>query len=93
MFGTSHLYVFSNPTEAKRLKDEGKTPTEVTYELAQTEIAKNSGMSVQTKSSETLGSGESLEERLLKEELTDFHPEVTGANGMSEELDKKVCFF
>jgi len=55
MFGTSHLYVFSNPTEAKRLKDEGKTPTEVTYELAQTEIAKNSGMSVQTKSSETLG--------------------------------------
>ena len=31
-----------------------------------------------------------LEERLLKEELSDFHPEVTEANALSEELDKKV---
>ena len=61
MFGTSHLYVFSNPTEAKKLKDEGKTPVEVTYEMAQKEIAKNSGVNVQTNSNaestdeETLG--------------------------------------
>eukprot|EP00111_Clytia_hemisphaerica_P004193 TCONS_00011996-protein len=92
MFGTSHLYVFSNPTQATKLKEEGKPPVEVTYEMAQKEIAKNSGVNVQTNSNSESTDGESLEERLLKEELSDFHPEVTEANAMSEELDKKVLF-
>ena len=45
MFGTSHLYVFSNPGCT------GEEAEEITYELAQKEIAKNSGMDVQMKRS------------------------------------------
>ena len=52
MFGTSHLYVFVNPEEVKATKDkENKSnEVEITYEMALKEIAKNSGLNVQNKS-------------------------------------------
>ena len=43
MFGTSHLYVFHHPAEAgsSSLKQ-----ADITYEMAQEEIAKNAGLDV-----------------------------------------------
>ena len=43
MFGTSHLYVFHHPAEAtsSTLKQ-----ADITYEMAQEEIAKNAGLDV-----------------------------------------------
>ena len=43
MFGSSHLYVFSHPEEKKKIKEEGKLLLEVSFEMAQEEIAKNAG--------------------------------------------------
>ena len=60
MFGTSHLYVFVNPEDAAKTK-ETKEDEEITYELAQKEIAKNSGIDVRTKSS-AIGSTETTKE-------------------------------
>ena len=48
MFGSSHLYVFYHPEEAKKLKAEGKL-IEVSYESAQEEIAKNAGFKMKKK--------------------------------------------
>lgn len=82
MFGTSHLYVFHHPAEAtsSTLKQ-----ADITYEMAQEEIAKNAGLDVddQEESKDTL---------LLREDLADLMPMVNEANAISQELDKKVCF-
>ena len=48
MFGSSHLYVFHHPTEAKVFKDKGQL-IEVSYEMAQEEIAKNAGFKMKKK--------------------------------------------
>ena len=48
MFGSSHLYVFYHPTEAKELKEKGQL-IEVSYEMAQEEIAKNAGFKMKKK--------------------------------------------
>ena len=48
MFGSSHLYVFHHPTEAIDLKEKGKL-IEVSYEMAQEEIAKNAGFKMKKK--------------------------------------------
>lgn len=42
MFGGNHLYVFAHP--AKMAKKKKKQQQEVTYEMAQAEIAANSGI-------------------------------------------------
>ena len=66
MFGTSHLYVFINPEEVETEKVKEKE--EITYEMAQKEIAKHSGLNVQNKSSPTgtNANGEDEEETLGK---------------------------
>ncbi|XP_006815172.1 kinesin-like protein KIF28 [Saccoglossus kowalevskii] len=83
MFGTSHLYVFMHPKQQKA--NPNKYPKVVTYEMAQEEIAQNSGfdMSTDKKSDEDL---------LLQEDLVDMLPAVEEANAISEELDRKVKF-
>ena len=48
MIGSSHLYVFYHPTEAKTLKEQGKL-IEISYEMAQEEIAKNAGFNMKKK--------------------------------------------
>lgn len=82
MFGTSHLYVFHHPAEAdsSSLKQE-----DITYEMAQEEIAKNAGLDVDDQA-------ESKETMLLREDLADLMPMVNEANAISQELDKKVSF-
>ncbi|XP_077993433.1 kinesin-like protein KIF28 [Glandiceps talaboti] len=83
MFGTSHLYVFVHPKQQQA--NPAAYPKVVTYEMAQEEIAKNSGFDMNTdkKSSEDL---------LLQEDLVDMLPAVEEANAISEELDKKITF-
>ena len=41
MFGTSHLYVFHHPAE---VQSSSLKQADVTYEMAQEEIAKNAGL-------------------------------------------------
>ena len=43
MFGTSHLYVFHHPAEAD---SSTVKQADITYEMAQEEIAKNAGLDV-----------------------------------------------
>ena len=57
MVGTSHLFVFSNPIELEKLKNSGKEIIQVTYELAQEEIAQNSGYNLKQRSSSSSSMG------------------------------------
>lgn len=84
MFGSSHLYVFHHPSEAKELKEKGEL-VEVSYEMAQEEIAKNAGFKMKKKE-------QSQEDLLVQEDLADLLPHVEQANDISQELDKKVEF-
>lgn len=43
MFGTSHLYVFHHPAE---MQSSSLKQADITYEMAQEEIAKNAGLDV-----------------------------------------------
>ncbi len=47
MFGSSHLYVFYHPQELQEAKTKGIEIEEVNYEMAQEEIAQNSGINVE----------------------------------------------
>eukprot|EP00795_Rhopilema_esculentum_P014434 gene14434-5491_t len=84
MIGSSHLYVFYHPAEAKTLKEQGKL-IEISYEMAQEEIAKNAGFNMKKKE-------QSNEDLLVQEDLADLLPHVEQANDISQELDKKVEF-
>lgn len=81
MFGTSHLYVFHHPGE---MQSSSLKQADITYEMAQEEIAKNAGLDVDDQ--------ESKEAMLLREDLADLMPMVNEANAISQELDKKVSF-
>lgn len=78
MIGTNQLYVFVNPKE--------KAPAlEITYEMAQEEVAANSGFDMGTEN-------KSRDDMLLQEDLMEMLPGVEEANSISEELDKKLKF-
>ncbi|CAL1537456.1 unnamed protein product [Lymnaea stagnalis] len=85
LLGPNHLYVFHHPQdEAKQVKL-GKSVEQPTYDSAQEELAKASGLMDEN-------SSKSKEDLLLQEDLIQLLPMVTEANAMSEELDKKVKF-
>ena len=44
LFGSNHLYVFHHPQDEAKLAKEGKTMKEPTYDEAQEEIVKQSGL-------------------------------------------------
>ncbi|XP_013392684.1 kinesin-like protein KIF28P [Lingula anatina] len=82
MFGTTQLYLFVNPKE----RDAAKTPyPEITFEMAQDEIAACSGFDMNTEN-------KSQDDLLLQEDLADMIPAVEEANSISQELDKKLKF-
>ncbi|XP_076437363.1 kinesin-like protein KIF28 [Babylonia areolata] len=82
VFGTTQYFVFCNPKE----RDASKTPfPEVTFELAQEEIAKRSGFDV------NMGN-KTRDESLLQEDIMELMPAVEQANSISEDLDKKLKF-
>ncbi|CAB3985233.1 kinesin KIF28P [Paramuricea clavata] len=86
MFGSSHLYVFYHPQELEEAKTKGTEIEEVNYEMAQEEIAQNSGINVEK------GTEKSKDELLIQEDLLDILPMVEEANAISQELDRKVKF-
>ncbi|CAL1277290.1 unnamed protein product [Larinioides sclopetarius] len=81
LFGTTQLYVFIHPDQMKKT---GKKYPDVSYEMAQEEIASKAGISVDD--------DESLDTALLNKDLIEVLPGVEEANAISEELDKKVKF-
>ncbi|XP_076455652.1 kinesin-like protein KIF28 isoform X2 [Babylonia areolata] len=82
LFGTTQYFVFCNPAE----RDAAKTPfPEVTYEMAQEEIAKRSGFDVNMEN-------KSRDETLLQEDIMELMPAIEQANSISEDLDKKMKF-
>jgi hypothetical protein len=85
MFGSSHLYVFHHPTQLAAAQKAGVKIKSINYDMAQQEIAQNSGFDMQT-------SGKSKEDMLLRDDLVSLVPMVHEANAMSEELNKKVHF-
>ena len=46
-FGSNNLFVFINPEEAEKMKRKGKQLMDITYEYAQNEIAKHSGLNLE----------------------------------------------
>ncbi|KAI0215595.1 hypothetical protein LSAT2_032357 [Lamellibrachia satsuma] len=79
-FGSNNLFVFTHPQEASELKAKGKHPRDVTYEFAQSEIAKNSGLQF------------SDEDSLLQEEVMTIMQLVQDVNAMADDMDKPVDF-
>ncbi|XP_062500955.1 kinesin-like protein KIF28P isoform X2 [Corticium candelabrum] len=87
LFGSNHLYVFQHPAEHQSAKQNGIPIQEVSYDEAQEEIARCSGIDVNSGNS-----GDQKADQLLKEELTEMIPMVNEANAISEELDRRVQF-
>ncbi len=81
MFGTSQLFVFKNPLD----RDNDTGWGNVTFELAQEEIASKAGYSFNNED-------HSIEQALLNQELLELIPSVDEANAISEELEKMVHF-
>jgi hypothetical protein len=87
LFGSNHLYVFQHPPELEILKHNGQSVNDITFDEAQEEIARCSGIDVNSAKS-----GDSKADEQLKEDLTDLIPMINEANAISEELDRKVEF-
>ncbi|OTF79906.1 kinesin-like protein KLP6-like protein, partial [Euroglyphus maynei] len=81
LFGTSQLFVFRNPLDSG---SHGNS-LNVTYELAQEEIASKAGYNFNNDDN-------SIEQALLNKELLELIPAVEEANAISEELEKMVHF-
>lgn len=81
LFGTSQLFVFKNPLD----RDNDVAWSDVTFELAQEEIASKAGYSFNNED-------HSIEQALLNQELLELIPSVDEANAISEELEKMVHF-
>ncbi|KAH7638537.1 kinesin-like protein kif28p [Dermatophagoides farinae] len=81
LFGTSQLFVFRNPLDSLH----GNSILNVTYELAQEEIASKAGYNFNNDDN-------SIEQELLNKELLELIPAVEEANAISEELEKMVHF-
>ncbi|KAH9524310.1 Kinesin-like protein kif28p [Bulinus truncatus] len=81
LFGTTQFFVFVHPKERDASK---KTYSEVTFEMAHEEIAKNSGFDI--------SKDKSSEDALLQNDVVDLMPAVENANSISEDLDKKMKF-
>lgn len=75
------MFVLINPFQ----EDKHQTFSEVTFELAQEEIASKAGYEVN-------GEDQTLEVALLNKDLMEVLPGVEEANAISEELEKNVRF-
>ena len=83
LFGTTQLYVFVNPIQEKR---PNMSFAEVTFELAQEEIATKAGFEFNQ------SENQSIEAALLNKDLLEILPNIELANAISEELHKNVRF-
>jgi hypothetical protein len=79
-FGSNNLYIFLNPITAEEARKQRKVIRLFTYEDAQEEIVKNSGLDLTS------------EDRLLQDEVINILPLVQNVNAMAEEMSKSVAF-
>ncbi|EDO44751.1 predicted protein, partial [Nematostella vectensis] len=89
MLGSSNLFVFHHPKEADNSKNKME---DFTYEMAQEEIARNSGIEVDESKGMRTGSGSRERTGRGEEDMVDLLPMVEQANAISMELDRKVAF-
>ncbi|CAI5444067.1 unnamed protein product [Caenorhabditis angaria] len=82
-FGGNHLYVFNNPTKKG-------TKTDITYDMAQSEIAQTHAQIFNNKNG--VRNGENSRDMILEEELMSTLPLVQRANAMAGELGRNVKF-
>jgi kinesin family protein 1 len=78
LFGASHLYVFLNPFYEK------ESSSDITWELAQKEIAKAKGYS--------LGNNLTIEQEEIQQKIFSLLSLVSEVNAISEELNKYRTF-
>ena len=83
LFGTTQLFVFIHPDQKGK---SNMTFSEVTFELAQEEIATKQGFEMNNSEDQT------IEQAILNKDLLEVIPAVDEANGISEELEKNVRF-
>ena len=100
------MFVFVHPLEAEALKKKGKMLRDITYELAQSEIVKHSGLNI-SEGTYTHCSFPScpcclslncpdlscfllLEDTLLQEEVMSVMQLVQDVNAMAEDMEKPV---
>lgn len=82
LIGSTQLFVFANPAEAGKAS---KPFPPVTYEMAQEEIARNSGFDMNR-------NAKSDTDVELQHKLVEVMPAIEQANAISEALDKMVKF-
>ena len=82
LFGTTQLFVFVHPGQQKKSK---LTFSEVTFELAQEEIASKAGFDMSN-------DDQSMETALLNKDLLELLPSIDEANAISNDLGKNVRF-
>lgn len=83
LFGTTQLFVFAHPLQENK---NNLGFTEITFELAQEEIALKAGFELNN------NEDQSFEIALLNKDLLEVLPGIELANGISEELNKNVRF-
>ncbi|ELT96154.1 hypothetical protein CAPTEDRAFT_129452, partial [Capitella teleta] len=79
-FGSNNLFVFLHPVQANKLQKCGRIIQDITFEFAQNEIAKHSGLNI------------SDENALLQEEVMSMHQMLQDVNAMAEDMQKDVRF-
>ncbi|KAI1292656.1 Kinesin-like protein KIF28P [Halotydeus destructor] len=82
LFGSTQLFVFKHPDQDKKSR---MTFSEVTFELAQEEIASKAGYDVSNED-------QTIEMALLNKDLLETLPGIEEANAISEELEKSMRF-
>ncbi|XP_054154280.1 kinesin-like protein KIF28P [Oppia nitens] len=82
LFGTTQLFVFTHSDQTLKSK---MTYADVSFELAQEEIATKAGFALNN-------DDQSMEQALLNKDLLEVIPTVDEANAISEELEKFVRF-
>lgn len=82
LFGSNHLYVFLNPMDPKTAPG---SPELVTYEFAQSEIAKAKGYSIDSE-------GLTRDQQKAQEQVLELLPLIGEVNAISEELQKQRSF-
>ena len=81
-FGTTQLFVFIHPNHT----DQSNIPLkEITFELAQEEIASKAGFEMDNKD-------QSMETALFNKDLLELLPAVDEAKAISQELNKNIFF-
>jgi hypothetical protein len=100
-FGSNNLFVFLHPIQASKLKKSGRVLQDITFEFAQNEIAKHSGLDISNGIGVILASYLRVtcccyelvaENALLQEEVMSMHQMVQDANAMAEDMQKDVKF-